>query len=251
MHGRERPVVLLQDYHLYLAAGPIREARSRRALLHFTHIPWPAAGEWQMLPDRDAAGDLRGAPRVRHRRAPDRSLRLQLPRHGRDAVRDARVDPDGRTVRWRDRRIPVRTYPISVDPEGLTRFSRGPAVEERVARIRERLARAGDPTLIVRADRIEPSKNALRGFLAFEALLARRPELRERVRFLAVMAPTRTSIPEYAEYAAAVREVVARINGLATRTRRRSGSSTAPTTRWPSRRSGSPTSSSSTRSWTG
>jgi trehalose 6-phosphate synthase len=29
------------------------------------------------------------------------------------------------------------------------------------------------------------------------------------------MAPTRTSIPEYAEYAAAVREVVARINGLA------------------------------------
>ena len=32
---------------------------------------------------------------------------------------------------------------------------------------------------------------------------------------MAVHAPTRTSIREYAEYAAAVREVVARINGLA------------------------------------
>ena len=69
--------------------------------------------------------------------------------------------------------------------------------------------------MIVRADRIEPSKNVLRGFVAFEALLVKRPELRQRVRFVAVQAPTRTSIPEYAHYAAAVREVVARINGLA------------------------------------
>jgi trehalose 6-phosphate synthase len=67
----------------------------------------------------------------------------------------------------------------------------------------------------VRADRIEPSKNALRGFLAYESLLDRRPELRGEVRFVAVQAPTRTEIPEYAEYGAAVREVVARINGMA------------------------------------
>jgi trehalose 6-phosphate synthase len=130
------------------------------------------------------------------------------------SVLDARVDPDSRTVRWHERRIPVRTYPISVDPDGLTRFARSAQVQERVDRLRERLARAGNPRLIVRADRIEPSKNALRGFLAYEELLNRRPALRERVRFLAVMAPTRTEIAEYAEYAAAVREVVARINGL-------------------------------------
>jgi len=73
----------------------------------------------------------------------------------------------------------------------------------------------GDPILIVRADRMEPSKNALRGFLAFEALLEEQPELRARVRFLAIQAPTRTEIPEYAAYANAVREVIARVNGLA------------------------------------
>jgi trehalose 6-phosphate synthase len=101
-----------------------------------------------------------------------------------------------------------------VDPDGLAAFAASPAVEERVTRIRERLRRAGDPTLIVRADRIEPSKNALRGFLAFEDLLHRRPDLRRRVRFLAVQAHTRASLPEYTRYATAVREVVARINGL-------------------------------------
>jgi trehalose 6-phosphate synthase len=88
-------------------------------------------------------------------------------------------------------------------------------VEQRLDRLRERLDRAGNPRLIVRADRIEPSKNALRGFLALETLLERRPELRSEVRFVAVQAPTRTEIAEYAEYAAAVREVVARINGMA------------------------------------
>jgi trehalose 6-phosphate synthase len=210
-----RPVVLLQDYHLYLAAPRIRERRPDATILHFNHIPWPASGEWQMLPGRLRrvicegllAADIVG---------------LQTDRYASNfldtvamSVLDARVDRDSRTIRWHDRRIPVRTYPISVDPSGLMRFSRSDAVEERVERLWERLGRAGNPALIVRADRIEPSKNALRGFLAFETLLARRPELRERVRFLAVMAPTRTSIPEYAEYAAAVREVVARINGLA------------------------------------
>jgi trehalose 6-phosphate synthase len=129
-------------------------------------------------------------------------------------VRDARVDRDGRTIHWRGRRTRVRSYPISVDPEGLARFAASAAVEERVTRIRARLERAGNPTLIVRADRIEPSKNALRGFLAFEDLLRRRADLRGRVRFLAVQAHTRSGLSEYNEYASAVREVVARINGL-------------------------------------
>ncbi len=84
-----------------------------------------------------------------------------------------------------------------------------------MTRLRERIGRAGDPRMIVRADRIEPSKNALRGFLAFEELLEREPHLRQSVRLLAVQAPTRSSVPEYAEYAAITREVVARINGLA------------------------------------
>jgi trehalose 6-phosphate synthase len=63
-------------------------------------------------------------------------------------------------------------------------------------------------------DRLEPSKNVLRGFLAYEALLERRPELRRSVRFLAITSLSRENIPEYARYAVAVREVIARVNGL-------------------------------------
>ncbi len=209
-----RPVVMLQDYHLYLAGRYIRERRPESLLLHFNHIPWPSVDSWLVLPqvlrrticEGLLANDVCG---------------LQTDRYARNFldtveafVRDARVDPAGRHVRWRGRTIWVRAYPISIDPDSLTNFARGPEVARRRKELSDRLERAGRPKLIVRVDRLEPSKNVLRGFLAFEALLKRRPELRKHVRFLAIQSISRESVPEYANYAAAVREVVARINGL-------------------------------------
>jgi trehalose 6-phosphate synthase len=212
--GDPRPVVMLQDYHLYLAARYIREQRPDALLLHFNHIPWPSVDSWLVLPQplRRAicegllANDICG---------------LQTDRYARNFletieafVRDARVDPAGRHVRWRGRTIWVRAYPISIDPESLADFARSDEVTARRQELSDRLERAGRPKLIVRVDRLEPSKNVLRGFLAFEALLKRRPDLRKHVRFLAVQSISRENVPEYARYAAAVREVVARVNGL-------------------------------------
>jgi trehalose 6-phosphate synthase len=213
--GDRRPVFLLQDYHLYLAAERIRDRLPNATVLHFNHIPWPAESQWRLIPQgiRRAicegllACDIIGLQTDRYASHLLDSIAAFVP--------DARVDRDGRNVAWRGRRIRVRAYPISVDPSGLAAFAASDAVDQRLGRLRERLERAGNPRVIVRADRIEPSKNALRGFLAFESLLERRPELRREVRFVAVQAPTRTEIGEYAEYGTAVREVVARINGMA------------------------------------
>jgi trehalose 6-phosphate synthase len=213
--GSRRPVVMLQDYHLYLAASAIRAARPDSLLLHFNHIPWPAVDSWLVLPQglRRAicegllANDIVGLQTDRYA-----TNFLQAV----DAfVRDARVDPAGRHVRWRGRTIWVRAYPISIDPASLVEFSRGPQVARHRQRLEERLRRAGDPKLIVRVDRLEPSKNALRGFQAFEALLRRRPDLKKHVRFLAIQSTSREKVRQYADYAQAVREVVARVNGMA------------------------------------
>ncbi len=216
MDGIDRPVALIQDYHLYLAPARIRARRPDASILHFTHIPWPPAVVWQLIPQgmRRAIGEgLLGADVVGFQT--DRYA-TQFLETVSSFVRDARVEPDGRSVWWRDRRIRVRSYPISVDVAGVRRVAASRDVAERMTRLRDRLDRVGPETLvIVRADRIEPSKNALRGYFAFEALLARRPELRDRVRFVAVQAPTRPGIAEYDEYSTAVREAIARINGLA------------------------------------
>jgi trehalose 6-phosphate synthase len=211
----ERPVVLLQDYHLYLTARYVRERRPESLLLHFNHIPWPSVDSWLVLPQALRRAILEGL-------LANDICGLQTDRYARnfldsvDAfVRDARVDSAGRHVRWRGRTIWVRAYPISIDPDALARFARGPEVARRRKELTARLERAGRPRLIVRVDRLEPSKNVLRGFLAFEALLKRRPDLRKRVRFLAIQSVSRENVPEYARYAAAVREVVARVNGMA------------------------------------
>lgn len=213
--GYERPVVLLQDYHLYLAATAIRAKRPDSLLLHFNHIPWPAVDTWLVLPQGLRRAICEGL-------LANDIVGLQTDRYATNFlasveafVRDARVDPAGRHVRWRGRTIWVRAYPISIDPDSLTTFARGPEVARHRRELSARLERAGKPGLIVRVDRLEPSKNVLRGFLAFESLLKRRPDLRKNVRFLAVQSVSRENVPEYARYAAEVREVVARVNGMA------------------------------------
>src|SRR6185312_13543201 len=70
----------------------------------------------------------------------------------------------------------------------------------------------GDRAFVVRVDRIELSKNILRGFIAFEDLLERHPQWRERVVFGAFVYPSREGLPEYLAYRQEVEATVRRIN---------------------------------------
>ena len=73
-------------------------------------------------------------------------------------------------------------------------------------------ALAGDRRLIVRSDRIEPSKNIVRGLLAFETLLEERAEWRGRVVLAALVNPSRETLPVYLRLRREVEETVERIN---------------------------------------
>jgi trehalose 6-phosphate synthase len=70
----------------------------------------------------------------------------------------------------------------------------------------------GDRKVILRIDRIDPSKNIVRGFLAYDQLLARHEEWRERVVFVARLTPTRESLAEYLAYRQEVEQAAARVN---------------------------------------
>ena len=66
--------------------------------------------------------------------------------------------------------------------------------------------------MVLRVDRIEPSKNFLRGFWAFEDLLQRYPEYRGNVVFVALAYTSRQSLPEYLAYGTEVELAAKRIN---------------------------------------
>ncbi len=64
----------------------------------------------------------------------------------------------------------------------------------------------------MRVDRIEPSKNVLRGFLAYEDLLQRNPQWLERVTFLALLYPSREGLADYVAYRREIESTVEAIN---------------------------------------
>jgi trehalose 6-phosphate synthase len=70
----------------------------------------------------------------------------------------------------------------------------------------------GDRLVIARTDRIDPSKNIIRGFHAFDRLLEARPGLRGRVVFVAMVYPSRQGLAEYLAYENEVEQAVARVN---------------------------------------
>ncbi len=72
----------------------------------------------------------------------------------------------------------------------------------------------GDCKLILRIDRIEPSKNIVRGFKAFEEMLSIYPEQREKVVFLALLVPSRMDVEEYQDYLADLMAAAGQVNAL-------------------------------------
>jgi trehalose 6-phosphate synthase len=95
------------------------------------------------------------------------------------------------------------------DPAVLAAEVARPEVRAHLARIE---AEVDDRRVIVRSDRMELSKNIVRGFLAFDTLLEDHPEWRERVTFVAMCNPSRESLIDYVAYRQEVETVVARIN---------------------------------------
>ncbi len=208
---RERPaVVLLQDYHLYLVAKFLRPRIPPGTLLTlFLHIPWPGPDYWTLLPSgmRDAILrsccklDILGFHTINYQRNFLDTVRAN--------VTEARINYEQGTVTLDGHTMHARVYPIGIDVPALVHMAEtSPVVRDYRYRLRGRL---GDQT-IMRVDRIEPSKNIVRGFQAFDELLKQHPEHRGRVKFLAFLVPSRLGVDEYARYLEEIMITVGWIN---------------------------------------
>jgi len=103
----------------------------------------------------------------------------------------------------------VRAFPISIDVQSLQRVARS----SEVAQLRAEIEKMIDGRkLILRIERIEPSKNIVRGFQAFAEMLTLYPEYLEQVTFLAILVPSRMDLGEYQDYLQEVMAAVGHIN---------------------------------------
>jgi trehalose 6-phosphate synthase len=205
--GWKPEAFLVHDYHLYPLPAMLRARFPSTPILHFTHIPFPAPGAWCQLPTAWSGRvmhGLMGADIVGFQTSRDRA-------HFLDCCRSFgfRVDESAHVVHAEDgREVRVRVYPASVSPEEVRSVLAHPARAESPRR-----AVAGpEPQTIVRVDRLDPSKNQLAGFVAFERLLDEYPDLHGRVRFDAYLVPSRTDLKIYRTYRDTVFDRIAAIN---------------------------------------
>jgi len=140
---------------------------------------------------------------------------FQTPEHGRSFmytceayVPGAEVDYSTASIFWKGRRIEVRSYPISIDAAAVRRLA-----YSKEARSHDRyLPNHWNEFTVLRVDRAEPSKNIVRGFLAFDRFLEAHPDFQGRVNFVAITVPSRMDVVEYQDYLDDVSAVVGRIN---------------------------------------
>ncbi|MFF8645064.1 trehalose-6-phosphate synthase [Streptomyces sp. NPDC015345] len=189
--------VLVQDYHLTLVPGMLRELREDLRIGHFSHTPWAPADYFRMLPDDVAEQVLRGmlgADRLGF-----------LTSRWADAFTECCVRVLGGTSGTR-----IGVHGLGADADFLRERSRREDVEERMATLRRQVGE-GRKT-VVRVDRTELSKNIVRGMHAYRELLETRPEWRERVVHIAFAYPSRQDLAVYRDYTAEVSRVADEIN---------------------------------------
>ncbi|MET7690949.1 trehalose-6-phosphate synthase [Streptomyces sp. NPDC005483] len=193
----EGAAVLVQDYHLCLVPGMLRELRPDLRIAHFSHTPWAPVDYFRMLPDDIASQLLRGmlgADRLGF-----------LTRRWADAFTACCTEFAGGLGETR-----IGVHGLGADADFLRTRSHEADVEERIGALREEIGE-GRRT-IVRVDRTELSKNIVRGLHAYRRLLESRPEWRERVVHVAFAYPSRQDLAVYRDYTAEVQRVAEEIN---------------------------------------
>jgi trehalose 6-phosphate synthase len=218
----EGAAVLVQDYHLCLVPGMLRELRPDLRIGHFSHTPWAPAEYFEMLPDdirEQLVWGMLGADQLGF-------LTYRWARTFMECARGAAGEghiepawPAGDPVKYlhhtKTGLAPQTTTRIAVhglgaDAEFLQARSHEADVEARIAALREEIGEGRKA--IVRVDRTELSKNIVRGLLAYRQLLDDHPEWRERVVHVAFAYPSRQDLAVYRDYTAEVQRLAEEIN---------------------------------------
>ncbi len=193
-HAPAGATVLVQDYHLTLVSTSVRAHRDDLKLVHFHHTPFAGPDGARVLPpdalhtmleglnDYDACG-FHTATWASNYRSTQESLG--------------------------GRKSDAFASTLSSDLASLREVAESEACRSALAELEDLV---DGRSVIARVDRMELSKNIVRGFAAYDRLLGKRPDLRGAVVFLAACYPSRESVPAYARYRREVEEAAAAIN---------------------------------------
>ena len=176
--------VMLQDYHMFLVAGDLAALRPDIEISLFLHTPFATPSEFAILPDSIATELLTSLGTLGHFGFHCTAWRDNYLA----TAANASISTAART--W--------VNPLGSDLDELEAVRNGESATVQVNELRKL---ASGRKVIARVDRMEPSKNILRGIDAVVEMLKFYPHLINKVVHIANCYPSREGVDDYADYA--------------------------------------------------
>ena len=197
--------VFIQDYHLALVGARLRRRAPGVKTAIFWHIPWPSPDRLRICPwRRELLAGLLGNDLIAFQLDRDRRNFLT-------AAREGGLEVTRNTVRMGNRIVAVKAVPIGIDYDRIQRITLDPGLQAEQARLRQELG-LDTPLIGIGVDRLDYTKGVLERLDALELLLERRSDVRDRLTFVQIGVPSRTTLPSYVDVVEAIDRKVADIN---------------------------------------
>lgn len=198
-HGADHAVMWVHDYHLMRAPRYIRPHLAGGRLAFFLHIPFPPYDLFRLLPwSRKILRGMLSCDLIGfHVHGYARNFMDCV-----EFLLGERVDRRAMLVEHGDRTVQIGVHPLGIDFD----------LFESRAHVAPPAAK-GDERVILGVDRLDYTKGIPERLAAFERLLDRFPQHRERVVLVQLAVPSRSQVTEYRDLKRELDELVGRING--------------------------------------
>lgn len=204
----KKAIVFVQDYHLALVSKYLKEIEPQVVTILFWHIPWPAYDVFRILPQRQEllegmlSYDLLGF-QIKY-----------FCNNFFDAVaneKEAKINQEQQLVVHRKHTSLVRSYPISVDFNGINKTSESEEVKGLAQALKEEFG-LSNYKIIIGLDRIDYTKGIVERIEAIDKLLETHPELKEKIIFIQMGEISRIHLSQYKQLNEKVNTRVEEVN---------------------------------------
>ncbi len=197
--------IWVHDYQLLLLPHLLRERLPRASIGFFLHIPFPSFEIFRVIPWRkELLEGMLGADLVGFHT-------YDYVRHFISSVRRLLgYDHQLGLITTATRVIRVDAFPMGIDYEKFARSVEKKEVKQEIKRIRRRI---GERKVILSVDRLDYTKGIAQRLRAYDQLLEKYPEYKEKVVLILVAVPSRTRVEHYMLLKREVDELIGRING--------------------------------------
>jgi len=196
--------IWVHDFHLMLLPRLLRERLADPPIGVFLHIPFPSIELFRLLPWRtELLEGLLGADLLGFHT-------WEYAGHFLESVRFVlRYESSMGRIVAGDRIARVDAFPMGIDFDRFATAARKAAVTKEVANLDRSF---DDRKVILSVDRLDYTKGILRRLEAFGLFLERNPQYREKLTYVMVVVPSRTTVGRYALLKRQIDEMVGAIN---------------------------------------